>query len=34
MNVYDVCIFSMNYDIDDYVCLDLWHIYVLRKKSD
>ena len=21
MNVYEVCVFEMNYDIDDYVCV-------------
>ena len=31
MNVYEVHIFAMNYDIDGYVCLDLRHIYILKK---
>ena len=33
MNVCEIHIFAMNYDIDDYVCLDLPHIYILRKKK-
>ena len=34
MNAYEVCIFDMNYDIDDYICLDWWHIYIIRKEKE
>ena len=34
MNANEVCTFDMNYGIDDYVCLDSWHIYILRKEKE
>ena len=34
INANEVCILDMNYGIDDYVCLDSQHIYILRKKKE